>query len=101
MPQPAWTTQPVTAPFDAAVELPGSKSLTNRALILSALASGPCTLENVLFADDTRHMMQNLADLGLKLEIDEPARRVRVNAPASVDFAADPRELFCGNSGTT
>ena len=97
----AWSTQPVTAPFRASVRPPGSKSLTNRALLLSALASGPCTLENVLLADDTRHMIRALQDLGLRLELDESALRIRVDAPASLDFAAEPRTLFCGNSGTT
>ncbi len=97
----AWTTDPLTSPFDAAVEPPGSKSLTNRALVLAALAAEPCTLENVLFADDTRHMLRNLQALGLKLDIDEPGHRVCVDAPASHDFAAEPAELFCGNSGTT
>ena len=96
-----WTTAPVTEPFDALVELPGSKSLTNRALIMASLASGPCTLENVLLADDTRHMIDNLRALGLKLEVDEQARRIRVDAPASTDFTFDSKELFCGNSGTT
>jgi 3-phosphoshikimate 1-carboxyvinyltransferase len=96
-----WTTSPATARFDAAVELPGSKSLTNRALILSALASGPCVLQNVLLADDTRHMMDNLRALGLKVDLDEAGHRLAIDAPASVDFAVDSRQLFCGNSGTT
>ena len=96
-----WSTFPATEPFDALVELPGSKSLTNRALIMAALASGPCALENVLFAADTRHMADNLQALGLKLEVDEAAHRVRVDAPASVDFTFENAELFCGNSGTT
>ena len=101
-PEPApWTTQPVVAPFDATVELPGSKSLTNRALILSALASGPCMLEGALVADDTRHMIENLRHLGLRVEADEPGRRVRVDAPGSPDLAVEPLELSCGNSGTT
>ena len=96
-----WTTQPVTAPFDATVRPPGSKSLTNRALVLAALASGPCILENMLLADDTRHMIAALQKLGLKLDLDETALRARIDAPASLDFAADDADIFCGNSGTT
>lgn len=96
-----WTTSPVIEPFAAVVELPGSKSLTNRAMTMAALASGPCTIENALLADDTRHMANNLHELGLKLQVDEAARRIRIDAPASVDFAIHNRELFCGNSGTT
>lgn len=99
--QALWSMPPVTAPFDSVVEVPGSKSLTNRALVLSSLASGPCLLQNVLLADDTRHMIDNLRGLGLKLELDEAEAQVRIDAPASVDFAFTDRELFCGNSGTT
>ena len=97
----AWTTAPLTGPFAATVDLPGSKSLTNRAMVLAALAGGPCVLENALFADDTRHMLENLAALGLKVEADAAARRVRVDAAASRAFATQDRTLFCGNSGTT
>ena len=101
MPADAWTTEPLSQPFAATVELPGSKSLTNRALVLASLASGPCLLENVLFADDTRHMLDNLAALGMKIESDAATRRVRIDATASRDFATRDATLFCGNSGTT
>ena len=96
-----WTTEPLTSPFAATVDLPGSKSLTNRALVLAALAAGPCVLENVLFADDTRHMLGNLAVLGMRVETKEEERRVRIDATASRDFAAVDQTLYCGNSGTT
>ena len=45
---------PIAGAFEAVVAPPGSKSLTNRALVLSALAEGHARLSNVLFADDTR-----------------------------------------------
>ncbi len=96
-----WTCQALDRPIEATVRVPGSKSLTNRALVLAALAGGPCRLTGVLFADDTRHMLDNLARLGLKLDIDEPAQIVTINAPGSGDFATVDAELFCGNSGTT
>ena len=96
-----WTCDPWTKPFDAVADVPGSKSLTNRALVLAALASGRCRLTNVLFADDTRFMLENLQTLGLSLEVDEAARTVAVDAPGSPDFATEDAELFCGNSGTT
>ena len=54
---------PLPGPFDATIRPPGSKSLTNRALLLAALAADTSTLTNVLFADDTRVMMQALRDL--------------------------------------
>lgn len=96
-----WTSDPLQGPIDATVTVPGSKSLTNRALVLAALSTGRCKLTGVLFADDTRHMLDNLGRLRLKLDIDEPAKTVTVDAPASEDFASNDIELFCGNSGTT
>ena len=96
-----WTTEPITRPIEATVKVPGSKSLTNRALVLAALASGPCELSGVLFADDTRHMLDNLKTLGMSLDISEAEKTVRVDTPASPDFATGGGELFCGNSGTT
>ncbi len=57
---------PITRPFDAAVTPPGSKSLTNRALLLAALAPGSSTLRRPLLdADDTEVMMTALSDLGV------------------------------------
>ena len=55
------------------VSVPGSKSITNRALLLAALASGRCLLKGVLFSDDTRAMMDCLVALGFTLEADEGA----------------------------
>ena len=60
------------------VEVPGSKSITNRALLLAALANGKSTLSGVLFSDDSRHFLQSLISLGFQVEIDEPAKTVTV-----------------------
>ena len=92
--------EPIPAPFTATITPPGSKSLTNRALVLAALADGTCDLSNVLFADDTHAMLENLMKLGFHLVIDHDARTVRVHGRGGrIDKAA--AELFCGNSGTT
>ena len=96
-----WTRDPITAPFDETVRVPGSKSLTNRALILAALAAGRCRLAGVLFADDTRRMLDALQHLGLSMTVDEAAATVAVDAPASPDFALEDAAIDCGNSGTT
>lgn len=87
------------APVDRVWRIPGSKSITNRALILAALAEGTTRLEGVLESDDTRHMQQALLDLGIEvrklsattLEIDGGRRRLQ----------APKKPLFVGNSGTT
>ena len=60
------------------VRVPGSKSHTNRSLVIAALAGGPSTVEGALFAEDTLAMMEGLRALGFKLEADEPGRRVEV-----------------------
>ena len=87
-------------PFSAAVTPPGSKSLTNRALVLSVLAEWPCTLSIVLLADDTLVMLDSLGKLGFDLQIDQAAQTVRI-AGQGGRIPQKSAELFCGNSGTT
>lgn len=60
------------------VEVPGSKSITNRALLLAALADGKSTLTGVLFSDDSRHFLSCLISLGFRVEINEPEQTVVV-----------------------
>jgi 3-phosphoshikimate 1-carboxyvinyltransferase len=91
---------PVTRPFRKTVLIPGSKSITNRALPLAALASGTSRLTGVLFADDTRAMIGALQALGLNLRVDEAARTVSIDGRGP-DFPAKSATLFCKNSGTT
>lgn len=104
---------PLTEPFNCtggrALRLPGSKSLTNRALVLAALADGASTLTGVLFSDDTRVMLANLEKLGfLDQARDVDAARCTVTIhgqagriPAAGGSGGSGGELFCGNSGTT
>ena len=60
------------------VEVPGSKSITNRALLLAALSEGTVTLNGALFSDDSRHFLSSLISLGFKVETDEKEQRIRV-----------------------
>lgn len=69
-------------------EVPGSKSITNRALLLAALSDGECTVRGALFSDDSRAFLSCLADLGFDLQIDEEAKTVRVRGTGG----AVPRE---------
>src|SRR5437868_9710462 len=92
--------QPVTRPFSATITPPGSKSLTNRALVLAALADGVSDLTNVLFADDTLVMLDCLSRLGFHLHIDRERQAVQVHGRGGA-IPATSAELFCGNSGTT
>ena len=94
------TLQPAAGPFKAQITPPGSKSLTNRALVLAALAEGTSELSNVLFADDTLVMIDCLLRLGFHVDLDRAANSVRVTGGAGSVPTSDV-ELFCGNSGTT
>lgn len=60
------------------VDVPGSKSITNRALLIAALAEGKSVLRGVLFSDDSRHFLQALIDLGFEVEIDETCAVVSI-----------------------
>ncbi|MEO1235259.1 MAG: 3-phosphoshikimate 1-carboxyvinyltransferase [Planctomycetota bacterium] len=87
------------APFDATARPPGSKSLTNRALLMAALAKGTSKLTGVLFADDTRRMLEALETLGFRLTVDEPGRAVTIKGKAGT-IPADAADLHLGNAGT-
>ena len=91
---------PLTRPFDLRMSPPGSKSLTNRALVLAALGAGESELTNVLFADDTLVMIENLGRLGFAPQVDRDRRALRI-AGRGGEIPAASAELFCGNSGTT
>lgn len=70
---PAAPNPPVT------LDVPGSKSITNRALLLAALAQGTSHLEGVLFSDDSRHFLKCLQDLGFETRVDEAGRKVSIH----------------------
>lgn len=84
--------------FDIEVDIPGSKSVANRALIIAAQAKGKTTLKNMLFSDDTRYMMKALQILGNKVDIDEETKTVIIESNPKKDFGEC--ELFVGNAGT-
>ena len=73
-----YTVKKSNKPVRATVEVPGSKSITNRALMLAALGNCRCVLRGVLFSDDSRAFISCLKDLGFELEVDEPAKTVTV-----------------------
>ena len=79
---------PLAVPPDVAVHVPGSTSISNRALVAAALAHGESRLEGVLFADDTEAMLAALASLGIALEIDRERTTVVVHGSGGVIPAA-------------
>ena len=68
----------ITEPVDWKVTVPGSKSMTNRALLLAALSAGTVRVEGVLFSDDSRHFLACLVALGFTVEIEEEKKCVTV-----------------------
>jgi 3-phosphoshikimate 1-carboxyvinyltransferase len=92
--------QPVVQPVEGNVRVPGSKSITNRALLLAALAEGTSRLEGALFSDDTHYMSEALRQLGIPVRADADAELFEVTG-AGGQLPADTAELFVGNSGTT
>ena len=80
------------------VKLPGSKSISNRILLLAALAEGNTRIRDVLESDDTHYMLQALHTLGVRCE-SEGARTVLVRGAGGA-FAVRRAELFLGNAGT-
>ena len=72
----------LVGPIDVVVNLPGSKSITNRALVCAALADGTSVLTNVLHADDTEAMVEGLRALGAEIDADWAARRIAVEGTA-------------------
>lgn len=91
--------QPFTRPLRGEVTLPGSKSLTNRALLLAALCDGPVTLTGALFSEDTHLMAEALRKIGFAVEADAGAQTVRVSARAG-EFGRGEADLFVGLAGT-
>ena len=90
---------PVTGPVGASVRLPGSKSITNRALLLAALAGSDSRLIAPLHSEDTFYMASALRELGVQIT-ETPERDFLIHG-AGGKFDAPDKTLFIGNSGTT
>jgi 3-phosphoshikimate 1-carboxyvinyltransferase len=93
------TLTPAARPIDAVLELPGSKSYTNRALLIAALAGGPSRISRALFSDDTHYMQQALTALGIGASADIEAATFVVEGSGG-HIPATEAELFIGNAGT-
>ena len=100
---------PLIQPVQAEITVPGSKSITNRALILAALAGGDVTLRGALWSEDTQVMTEALIKLGFEIKVEaDPAefcnRTIRVKGLGgqipNAGTAEKPLELFVGNAGT-
>ena len=91
-----WTAPAAVAPIDATVTLPGSKSITNRALIIASLATGSSTITGALRSRDTDLMIDALATLGIEITAAEDDRTTLHVAPAPLHGGV----VECGLAGT-
>lgn len=93
------TLQPI-AKVNGVVNLPGSKSVSNRALLLAALASGTTRLTNLLDSDDIRHMLNALKLMGVEYTLSADKTVCEVQGLGGVFNVDSALELFLGNAGT-
>ncbi|MET0262016.1 MAG: 3-phosphoshikimate 1-carboxyvinyltransferase [Rariglobus sp.] len=91
---------PFTRPVRGEVTLPGSKSLTNRALLLAALCDREVTLTGALFSEDTHLMVEALKALGFTVEAEAAAHTIKVSNQTNGFKNAQTVELFVGLAGT-
>src|SRR5437899_13053797 len=100
---------PLANPAPAAITVPGSKSITNRALILAALADGETILEGALWSEDTQVMVEALRKLGFDVRVEADPdeycnRKITVKGLGGsipkAGTADDPLDIFVGNAGT-
>ncbi|MBI5945436.1 MAG: 3-phosphoshikimate 1-carboxyvinyltransferase [Chloroflexi bacterium] len=90
---------PISHPLNATVRVPGSKSLTNRALLIASLADGTTRLTNALFSDDSRYFAKALQTLGFDIRLDEASHEMTVTGLGG-KIPAKKADLFIGNAGT-
>lgn len=103
-----YTVKQVTTPHAIEVTVPGSKSITNRALLIAALAQGKSTLRGILFSDDSRVFLAALQSLGFSVDIDEENRTVVIEGGGGRIPCAEHAEhsnqiladVYVGSAGT-
>ncbi len=92
--------QPISNPPNVTIAVPGSKSFTNRALLVAALAHGDSTLTGALFSDDTHYMCNALRKLGIHIVENREQATFHVTGNGG-NIPAQGADLYVGNSGTT
>jgi len=94
------TIQPVSRAIQGRIRPPGSKSITNRALVCAALAKGTSVLTGALDSEDTRVMIDSLSRLGIKVQSSGGGATLEVQGCGG-KIPVSSADLFVGNSGTT
>ncbi|MFQ1048801.1 3-phosphoshikimate 1-carboxyvinyltransferase [Avibacterium paragallinarum] len=93
------TLQPISF-VEGEINLPGSKSLSNRALLLAALAKGTTRVKNLLDSDDIRHMLNALQALGVKYQLSQDKRECEIEGVGGAFQWQSGLSLYLGNAGT-
>ncbi len=97
---PSLPITPVPGPLESAIRVPGSKSITNRALILAAQSSQTLTLTGALFSRDTWIMIHALRKLGFQIDADEAREQITITGEGG-HIPRKEVEIHVGNSGTS
>lgn len=80
---------------------PGSKSISNRALVLAALGKGTCRIKNLLHSDDTKHMLTAVQELkGANISWEDNGETVVLEGQGGSTLVACENDLYLGNAGT-
>lgn len=85
--------------LNGVVNVPGSKSYTNRAILIASISDGPCNVKNILDSDDTRYMIEALIKLGIPIE--RADNNLLINGNNGNFISSSKKDLFCGIAGTT
>ncbi|REF28751.1 3-phosphoshikimate 1-carboxyvinyltransferase [Xenorhabdus cabanillasii] len=93
------TLQPISC-INGTINLPGSKSVSNRALLLAAFAKGTTYLTNLLDSDDICHMLNALTELGISYRLSDDRTACEVDGIGGIITGKNGLELFLGNAGT-
>ncbi len=96
---PALKIDSINHPLNATVRVPGSKSLTNRALLISALANGKTKLTNALFSDDSLYSAKALQSLGFAVQLDEADHEITITGLGG-EIPVSQAGIYIGNAGT-
>ncbi|WNO61099.1 3-phosphoshikimate 1-carboxyvinyltransferase [Rheinheimera sp. MMS21-TC3] len=93
------TLTPISA-ISGVVHLPGSKSISNRVLLLAALAQGETNISNLLDSDDVKHMLNALTRLGVNYQLSDCRTHCVMQGLGGLFKSDQPLEIFLGNAGT-
>ncbi len=96
----ALSVHPVSEPFSGTVSLPGSKSITNRALLIASLAEGQSQLSNALYCDDSLYLAEALKKMGVEVTLNEESRSFVVDGCGG-GLPGTSAEIYLGNAGTS